>query len=68
MTWKSGTWKTFKYLGTRLAEDGELLLCSSSPTECRAGGRTGRECMQCDRDRKINTKNNGNVYRTVVLM
>ena len=40
MTWKSGTWKTFKYLGTSLAEDGELLLCSSSPTEYRAGGRT----------------------------
>ena len=28
--------KTFTYLGS-----------SKSPTECRAGGRTGRECLEC---------------------
>ena len=36
--------KTFTYLGSTLAEDGEL---DASPTECRAGGRTGRECLEC---------------------
>ena len=36
--------KTFTYLGSTLAEDGEL---DAEVTECRAGGRTGRECLEC---------------------
>ena len=38
-----------------------------SPTECRAGGRTGRECLHgvlCDW--RMNVKIKGKVYRTVV--
>ena len=36
-----------------------------SSTECRAGGRTGRECrMMCDRKMSVMIK--GKVYRTVV--
>ena len=37
--------KTFTYLGSTLAEDGEL--DAKVPTECKAGGRTGRECLKC---------------------
>ena len=38
--------KTFTYLGSTLAKDGELDE-EMSPTECRAGGRTGRVCLEC---------------------
>ena len=40
-----------------------------SPTECRAGGRPGRECITVSGvlcDRKINVKIKGKMYRTVV--
>ena len=37
--------KIFTYLGSTLAEDGEL---DAEVTHgCRAGGRTGRECLEC---------------------
>ena len=39
--------KTFTYLGSTLAEDGELDAEVTQATECRAGGRTGRECLEC---------------------
>ena len=38
--------ETFTYLGSTLAEDGELDMWKS-PTECRLGGRTGRKCLEC---------------------
>ena len=37
--------KTFTYLASTLADDGEL--DAEVTTECRAGGRTGREFMEC---------------------
>ncbi len=38
-----------------------------SPTECRVGGRTGRECLECYATGRINVKiTEGKVYRTVV--
>ena len=40
-----------------------------SPAECRAGGRTGRECTDYSGvlcDRKMNVKTKRKVYRTVV--
>ena len=38
--------KTFKYLGSTLAEDGELETHKST-IEFRAGGGTGRKCQEC---------------------
>ena len=37
--------KTFTYLGSTLAEYGEL--DGEVTTEGRAGGRTGRQCLEC---------------------
>ena len=37
--------KTFTYLGSTLADDGEL--DAEVTHQCRAGGRTGRECLEC---------------------
>ena len=40
--------KTFTYLGSTLAEDGELdAEVTHRVLPCRAGGRTGRECLEC---------------------
>ena len=36
-----------------------------SPTECRAGGRTGRECLECLRQEN-ECEDQGQVYRKVV--
>ena len=55
--------KTFTYLGSSWRRMDNWM--RKSPTECRAGGRTGRVSeVLCDR--KINVKIKGKVYRTVV--
>ena len=41
-------------------------LMRSSPTECRASGRTGRECLKVLCDGNMNVKIKGKVYITVV--
>ena len=39
---------TFTYMGSTLAEDGELdAEVTHRVQECRAGGITGRECLKC---------------------
>ena len=40
----------------------------NSATECRAGGRTGRESGGVVCDRKMNVKTKGEMYRTVVRL
>ena len=61
--------KTFTYLGSTLAEDGEQ---DAEVTQRVQSGwknrRTGRECLECCATEKMNVKIKGKVYRTVVRL
>ena len=48
--------QTFKYQGSTLAEDGKQ---DAEVTQCRVGGRTRRECLECFVADKMNVKIKG---------
>ena len=54
--------KTFTYLGSMLAEDGER---RNSPKQCRAGRETRRQCMKCCATEQMNVKIKRKVYTTL---